>query len=808
MKTTIQRAVRAAHLVLATGLAFGAMQCAYAVEAPSLLGQLALDGSPAFLRVTPDGSRALLQVQASSSRPAEVHVIDVSDPSHPVARDRISTRGAGELALAEDGRSALVAEVVKDGRRAAPSTYKVTLFDLGTPGKPRARWERTVDASAMALAPDASAFAYTPGAAFNAGRDEVLLVLANGNETRLSLPRVNSFGHIHISRGARFVAVDDYGWTLDEVAHPSVAFKRDRSGSNPEGCVLAVLPDGHLLVEDLRAPRFGVYAPRNQLPRIAMLAHGAPAGSSCQFALVGQAGKLLLMRHANGTLQTVDMSDALHPRLSKPLLLPQGSYAAGVDAKGRLYALRGRPNEGRLEIYDMTQTAPPSVDWAALERVRIEALQTYGDKSLAEFQRRWDAARKFEDTGALAALSAPVAGVSNVTAARILNDYAFLIQRSRLPGDPDVLALLRRAIELDPSRRVAYLNLADALRQALPVEPGPRQKLLAEARASYGKYLAQGGAPVKELQILMEDRLYRRPPGEVCRAIVDFTNAGRLGELIHATAIGVAAGGRKLDLVFTTEGTGHVPAFYAWDEADDSPVEDVAAPGGDQLWGGDELGLAVYGGAAHVLHFRDDAHPVASVALSGGQFCEFSTTTVEHAANDAMEPELCARLDGDSAPADLEFTESASITEENVAQVYGETALDGARKIDLSNDGHPITVGRLGLSSGAGAGCEETFFDVLDANGAQFQPGPRRDQLMALQGADPSNRYPMLPCGNKARFFSYKGSVYFENKPSQWPPIDRWNSYHRVARVRKGKVEDVCHFSFKTTVTLTREEAR
>ena len=259
--------------------------------------------------------------------------------------------------------------------------------------------------------------------------------------------------------------------------------------------------------------------------------------------------------------------------------------------------------------------------------------------------------------------------------------------------------------------------------------------------------------------------------------------------------------------MFGTQGTAHVPVVYAWDEADDSSVEDFPAPDSQQLWGGDALGLVVYAGRSHILHYRDDAHPVASIALDGGPNCDFDTSTLEQASSDALEPELCARLDRDSAPTSLAFDGPARMTREDVSHVYGETGLNGSRKIDIANDGHPINVGELALDSGAGAGCDEIFFDQLDENAAHFQSGPRRDQLMALQEADPSGRYP-VHCGNQARFFVYKGAVYFENKPEKWPPIDQWNSYHRVARIRNGQVEDVCRFTFQSSVRLGKPKAK
>jgi hypothetical protein len=123
------------------------------------------------------------------------------------------------------------------------------------------------------------------------------------------------------------------------------------------------------------------------------------------------------------------------------------------------------------------------------------------------------------------------------------------------------------------------------------------------------------------------------------------------------------------------------------------------------------------------------------------------------------------------------------------------------RPFDALNDGKPINVVRLELASGAGAGCDETFYDAVDETGEHFLTGSVHDRLMALQLADSSNRYPTLPCGNAPRFFQYKEKTYFETKPSSWPPDSTFEEYHRVRRAERDKAVDVCDFTFRTRST-------
>ena len=107
------------------------------------------------------------------------------------------------------------------------------------------------------------------------------------------------------------------------------------------------------------------------------------------------------------------------------------------------------------------------------------------------------------------------------------------------------------------------------------------------------------------------------------------------------------------------------------------------------------------------------------------------------------------------------------------------------------------------MASGAGAGCDATFYDLLDATGTSFDDGPKRDMLLKLQNITPGNRYPVR-CENKPRFFTHRGKTYFETRPATWPPIDDWNQYHDVRMIDAGQVREICDFRFKTRVSVDR----
>ncbi|MGL5631526.1 MAG: hypothetical protein ACRDD3_04110, partial [Azovibrio sp.] len=562
--------------------------------------------------------------------------------------------------------------------------------------------------------------------------------------------------------------------------------------------LITILDTGHLLVVDYRAPRFGIYAPQSGIPRIAQLEHQEIAGPH-QFQFLAASRANILLQNRYGQLYQLEITQPESPRLANVLVLPPGIQARSLDSVGHLYALQTREGQNTLLIYDLAKTTRPVVDWKRLSEAQNAALKTYGSKDGDESSREWAAIQKFDEAGVVLALDAKVEGISDQAAAAILNDYGFLLAKPYLRKNPYIEALLRRAITLDPNRTPAYLNLADQLRDSLPEIYDWKKKEAArvEAEQHYRKYLALGGKRTARITAFLQDPSGKNPSKDICSAITAYTNAGRLGELVSDRAINIPKGDKRFDFVFATEGTAHVPVFYVFNATDDTPTngETFSSPGAGDLWGGDNLGLVVFQNQVHILHYRDFQHPVASMSLSGDESCNFKVTTIEKIGSKALEPALCAQLSAGKCPAPFEFSGTAQISPTDVIEKYKETGIEGTKKIDVANDGKPINIGAFTLESGAGSGCGEMFFDQLNTSGNQFESGPKQSLLMALQQANPSSRYPVR-CGNNPKFFEYQGKIYFENKPSTWPPVDKYQEYHRVARINDGKVEDVCDFSF------------
>jgi hypothetical protein len=290
-----------------------------------------------------------------------------------------------------------------------------------------------------------------------------------------------------------------------------------------------------------------------------------------------------------------------------------------------------------------------------------------------------------------------------------------------------------------------------------------------------------------------------------CDAIAMWTNAGRLQELVSDVGIDLPWQGTRIDLVFTTEGTAHVPAFYAFDALDrvlpvGSMVELEASA--ENMWGG-SLGLITLRGRHHVVHYSDSNHPVKTTPLNGGLACSFEVASQESIGPGASEPEMCRALQAGSIGSTLGFEGESLVDSDEVQEAWRETEIVGTRSLDFGNSEGLQTVAELRLTSGAGAGCDATFYDLLNADGTGLRRGPQRDLLMKLQAADGGGPHPVR-CGNQPRFFSYRNRIYFESRPVTWPPTSDWDQYHLVTTVRNDRVVDVCDFRFKTSAFVRR----
>lgn len=790
--------------------------------APAPAGQLTLAAPVAQLRAASQAPRLAALLQAGGG-PAGLLVLDAAGtepsqgPQLPVPRGFLALGAApnppaaGALALSPDGRRALVLLLPEPEKFNTATRHLLLALDLSEPDAPRELWRREPRARQVLLAPDAGAWAVS-AAAGTPGKWATTVSWLDAARPPVVVPDDSSVP-VRLSAGARFLAWEGRASQLrvadlraaDPGATGAGIQEQSYSFYGRHHCTVALLDSGHVLVEDERAPRLGLYAPGPGMPRTATLDHD---GTRHCTAIAQDGTGNLLAAGAAGVLRRVNLSQPAGPLFNGQWQLPPG--LTPLAASGALLYTAGG---GTLRMFRLDRGNAVDVDWAALDTAHAAIMARHA-RALRQGRRDADATAlaALEAAGAALAPDSPIRDLAPRRAAAILGDFGRLLAPDATRGALAEFAL-KRATVLDPGNAPAALNLADLWLARLPMlaDLPRREQRLADIRAVYAKYLHAGGKPLARFADLA-------PPdaGDICEAIARHANAGQLARLVAHQAVNLMLDGQRVDLVFTTEGTARVPAVHAFDAATDEPLEgkNIPEPGGEDLWGGDQLALVTWRGAAHVLHYRDLRHPVATAPLAGGRACRFAVSTTERIGPAASEPALCRRLmagtTGPAAgpragtgPAAIAFGTPAPVEPDAVRARHGESTVAGMARVAFANDGQPATVALLDLSSGAGAGCELQFLDLLDAPGAKLAGGPRQALLLKLQGADLAARYP-LRCFNSPRLLRHAGAVYFEDKPAAWPPGDEASQYHRVARIHKGAVRDVCDFRFDSTVSVVR----
>src|SRR5262249_54136610 len=268
-------------------------------------------------------------------------------------------------------------------------------------------------------------------------------------------------------------------------------------------CVAAILQSGHAVVEDTRAPRLGIYASEANIPRVATLAHDG--SKHCQRLGAGTAGTLIVGGETgSGRVYRIDLRNPGKPAFSGFWQFPVNTYPHAV-AGTLAYAAAGE--QGRqVQIFRLDLVGGAAVDWAALDAAHRAAMDRY-NQELQEGKSvpYLFAITHLEEAGVRQALQGTVAGISAQRAAAIFNDYGSLASKSGVESTSAEHAL-RRALELDPNRALAALNLADLLRRRLSAltDASAKQRLVSEIQTLYSKYLELGGKTNSRIEAFMK----------------------------------------------------------------------------------------------------------------------------------------------------------------------------------------------------------------------------------------------------------------------------------------------------------------
>lgn len=773
---------------------------------------LHITSQPIFSLYSTDGKMFIALIQSKDKQQFTLQIIDIPDMKRPTLEGSLPVK-FGDLYISDDKKYVILHTSNKKEEYNKEIIHEISLIDLSDAKHPNETWRRTFLARNFIISASANAYAYSKLSATKKGIWETTVEFVTGERPSVTIEEPEfSDGKMQLSPHADFIVHNSfsrqlYGWDLRSKTPKS--YQQEFTAFSRYSCISTVLDTGYIVAKDTRISRFGIYEPSEGIPRISTLTHDGSNneyGQYCNSLNATSTDNTYVYPDGHGRLMQIDLNNPRSPTIRKRWQLP--SYVNPLAVAQNILVAVTRNNEPDLIFYrlDIEHTEP--FDWQALEKEHASIMAIYNaavkdGKPIPYF----DAILNFEKAGILNAVDAPIEKISHQKASAILNDYGFLAIKIRIsPGL--IEKILKRAIELNPRRSLARLNLADFLREQISFYGANGKDVIVlrkEIEKHYRMYLSLGGKLTPSIDTFLKgDQILQTNSNEPCAAIAAYANAGRLGELVTGVGTNLSFKNRRIDLAFTTEGTAHVPVVYGFDVTTDFPLKDSDMPnlpsGTEDAWGGDELGLLTYRDENHILFYKDLQHPTTSIPLSNGFACLFSTETFEKIGPNSTERELCVSLQNGMGPSPYIFDGTSPMDRAKVSTKWGESEIIGTHVLDISNDEQPVNIAEIEMTSGAGAGCDEFFYEIVTADGSQFVDGPQREMLMQLQHAMPTNRYPILPCGNKPTFFSYKNRIYFETKPAKWPPIDKWNQYHRVTTIINGKVKEVCDFQFETTV--------
>lgn len=581
-----------------------------------------------------DGSRVVVQLRGTDKRPSGLQVIDTFDIQHPRLagfiplpnHEEIALSGGSgkeEIALSSDGKLALVAIATEKEIFRKETGHDVIALDLSDANNPKEIWRKSLSARKVSLSADANAYAYSKLSTTNPKIWETTVIFVKDTEKPIVLKESEySFGDMQISAHAKLLAFNSHSqlrvWDL--ATTPPKLYEQEFVGHQRYGCMAAVLENGYIVVNDSRFKRLGVYKLSSGMPRESTLAYDGALEYCDPINPTAPEDRLSYV-----SVQ-IDFHNPKAPSMGNAWVFADEVHPI-AQANNILFAYYVNDVKNpELKVYRIERNHP-TTDWQVLDSKHTAIMEMYNaDLKSKKPSPYIEATKRLEDAGILAALDAPIENISLQQAAAILNDYAFLLIKKNI-STPLIERTLRRAIFLDPTRRVAYLNLADFLQENLSKHDGDayeKNRQVQEIRKNYQTYLNLGGKPTPSINAFLKGDPALHILKDFCSGIAAYAKAGRLGEMVSNGGTNILVNGRKVDLVF---GADRTPFYYGFDSETDFPLKENDLPSlpseADELESGGELGVITYRNESHILYYNGLTQPVSSISLLNGRTCRF-----------------------------------------------------------------------------------------------------------------------------------------------------------------------------------------
>lgn len=132
---------------------------------------------------------------------------------------------------------------------------------------------------------------------------------------------------------------------------------------------------------------------------------------------------------------------------------------------------------------------------------------------------------------------------------------------------------------------------------------------------------------------------------------------------------------------------------------------------------------------------------------------------------------------------------------------------------DIKDPLKPQHIGYYSINSpkdsGAGRGCDYTYFDLLNNEKDNIVFGKKRELLMEMQDMQEEkyirSRFPVPRCsGNTTGWFIHNNTVYYESKYKTLTPINEGQEFHAVSYIKNGKINKVCEYEFEPVVHVNQ----
>ncbi len=306
----------------------------------------------------------------------------------------------------------------------------------------------------------------------------------------------------------------------------------------------------------------------------------------------------------------------------------------------------------------------------------------------------------------------------------------------------------------------------------------PRLPSRAEARVVCGAIAARG--PAIQAQLIKD-------------GLLDANNDG----VPDAVTVGMREGTmRGEDLQFRKRGAAKDTAPVEVTPKDFQPAADYLPFGARWL---------VHRGRVYTLYFASEnlRHPsyLGYIDATNAEHlvCDFSSAereTLRPAGGHA--DGVCGAV----AKKSVSYTPVAEASDGDADLEIGrrETRITGRVTVDVANTGTPAALALLTYESGAGRGCDISYFDLV-MDGKVVASGDAHAALMKLQDIEPDAQRTGSRCdGGVPRWFAHRGRTYLDiaSKPEALgvPP------FHEVRALRGMKAETACKADFTVRWTL------